>query len=417
MIDLIKKFNSNLGWNAFEAIFYKAILALHQTFLFYYSTKLIYGATSLIFAIIYLTVELVNLGLDLTLAQLSDKLLANKFNFKHYCMPQLIFQTLLLLSLFSFILINHQWLNFKLLPANAYLDFTQYLLLAIIIICESIRKTLRLISQLLFLNKPAALIESALIIIYVGLFWSLILCGYSIDFYTIYLPLLAQSLIGLIFLLLYITPILVKNSPSNLDQEKISHIAIIYIRFKNYCYQTSELIFSSNFLIYIFSWLITLESLAPIKFANYLAVFLKVLLERTFGLTTLAIFIKNKALINSQRVLFNFAQKRLIITLFLLFILFTSSILLNMTNYPYLALVFLSFTLLNNFFIIYEQLLLVYNKILIVFLLNMASIIGFALFSYYSAHVSISSLLLLLALFRLASLLIVRLATKNILNS
>jgi len=422
MTDLIKKFNYGARWNAFESIFYKAILATHQTCLFYFASRLVYGFSSLLFAIIYLTVDLINLGLDHSVAQLSGNYLESRPNFKYYLVPQLIAQIFILFLLLFTVATNYVQLNQKLLPDAAYLHLNQWLLLAVIIMCESIHKSLRLFAQLLFLNKPASILASSLILIYVGLFWGMVLVGYPIDLYTIYLPLLIQSLIGITGLLILIIPKfklrLNHKKLSDYQTTKLNWIIIFYARAQNYLYHLSEILFSSNFLIYLFSAISGLITIGPIKLANYLAVFLKALLERTFGLTSLAIFAQNKNLIKEQKRLFEFAQRKLNFTLVFLFTVFGACTLLTgiLHQSSYLALLFFGFTLINNFLIIYEQLFLIYNKILFLFILNLVGIAGFLLFLNLNPQASIAQLIILLAIFRIATLLAVKLVTKNLLK-
>lgn len=414
MTDIIRKFYYGQRWNAFESIFYKAVLLVHQTCLFYFATRLVYGFSSLLFALIYLAVELINLGFDHSCAQLSVNYFNSKTNFKYYFLPQLIIQFMILGIFLITLASNYQLINLTLLPVNAFLTKNQWCLLGVIIICESIRKTLRLIAQLLFLNKLAALLESSLILIYVCLFWTAIFYGYQINIYTIYIPLLIQSIVGVVGLLYFITPRLkYELQIHEINNKKITCLEIFYIRLKNYLYQLSELLFSSNFLIYFLSLTTSLIVIGPIKLANYLAVFIKALLERTFGFTSLAIFVRNKHLINDQKKLFFNTQRTLNFILITILLIVSVSFLIISQFSPnaYPALLFFSFTLINNFLIIYEQLFLVYNRILTLFLLNLGSIMLCLGFIYYNPQASADILIIWFIVCRSALLLIVKIIT------
>lgn len=419
MTDVIKKFKLGARWNAFESIFYKAVLATHQTCLFYFASRLIYGFSSLIFAIVYLTVELINLGFDHSVAQLSVSYFNSKKGFWRYFMPQLILQLVILGMLFLFIITHHNLVNEIFLTKAAFLNKAQWLLLATIIICESIRKTLRIIAQLLFLNKPAAILESSLILIYVASFWMMVLAGYQIDIYTIYLPLLLQSLIGITGSLYFVAPKLNTELQTNFDSFSFNWQHIFYARIQSYLYQLSEMLFSSNFLIYLFNSMVGLIAIGPIKLANYLAVFLKALLERTFGLTSLAIFAKNKHLLDTQKAVFAFAQRKLNLTLIGLFLIFGACTMAAgiISNNSYLALLFFGFTLINNFLIIYEQLFLIYNKIIVLFLLNFGCILIFSGFIYIFPNINIAQLIILLAALRILTLMLVKASSQHIFAS
>lgn len=419
MNDMIKKFHTTLRWSAFESIFYKAILVGHQICLFFFAPRFVYGFSSLIFAIIYLTVELINLGFDRTCAQLSATYFDSKDHFRAYFIPQVIIQGAILATLFLLICFQYQFLNHRLLPESAFLTQKQWSLLGLIIVCESLRKTLRLFSQLLFLNKPAAILEASLIIIYVFLFWIAIFMGCSIEISTIYVPLLIQSIIGIIILFYFIVPKLkleLQIKSANIDSYNLLPQKywpqIVSSRLQNYLYQLSEIFFSSNFLIYFLSSVTSLLTIGPIKLANHLAVFVKSLLDRTFGLTTLAIFIRNKHLINSQKTFFIATQRALNLALFVILLICGLAISL-VSNDHYLALLFFGFTLINNLLIVYEQLFLIYNKILTLFLLNFTVILIFLSFIYFAPHLSVANLIILFIFLRTIMLLIVRLIINN----
>jgi hypothetical protein len=422
MNQVIKKFYDSARWNTFESICYKAILTIHQTCLFYFATKLIYGLSSFIFAIIYLITELINLGLDKSIAQFSQNYFHNKNFFKRYFVTQMAIQATILLF-FGMLALKYHLLDLLLRPAKQpCLANMQIYLIIVIVICESIRKTLRLISQLLFLNKPAALLELSLISIYTGLFWMSAWLGQQINLYTIYIPLLIQSLIGITGLLILISPQIKKNLASHPTSEHsdISYAKIYYYRLQNYLYQLSEMLFTSNFLIYFFTTIIGVINIGQVKLANYFAVFIKALLEKSFGLVSLAIFAKNKHLISTQKVLFNFVQSQLNLILSFLITIFSllSLIAGYANNNNYLALLFLVFTLVNNFFIVYEQLYLIYNRISVLFLLNLACLASFIvvylMFPDLFAANQAAYLLMILASLRIISLIITRSLTKSI---
>lgn len=425
MAEIIKKFYYSARWNAFESIFYKAILTIHQTCLFYIATKFIYGLSSFIFAIIYLTTELSNFGLDRSIAQFSPSYFSNQQYLKRYLVPQILIHFFLLLILILGAL-KYNLLNLILKPVQTALDPCQSLLILIIIFCESLRKTLRIISQLLFLNKTAALLELSLILIYTSLFWCSLGVGYQISIYTIYLPLVLQSLIGITMLSRLIVQKLRANQLDTKREYLASPDLCIWLigkyRLQNYAYQLSEMVFSSNFLIYFFSTIIGLTNIGPIKLANYFAVFLKALLDKTFGLTSLALFAKNKVLIANQKIVFDFAQKKLNLLLTGLILIFGACYLIIGTHNSlhYLALLFLVFTLINNFFIVYEQLFLIHNKILSLFIINLACLATLGLlYCAYPVLFTAAQVIYLLALFailRVASLLITKLITKSILS-
>ena len=137
-------------------------------------------------------------------------------------------------------------------------------------------------------------------------------------------------------------------------------------------------------------------------------------------MVSLAIFAKNKHLISTQKALFNFVQSQLNLILSFLITIFSllSLIAGYANNNNYLALLFLVFTLVNNFFIVYEQLYLIYNRISVLFLLNLACLVSFIviylMFPTLFAANQAAYLLMILASLRIISLIITRSLTKSI---
>lgn len=383
MTNLINQLNKSLKWNAAEGILYKAILAAHQSYLFYYISAQLYGLSSLFFAIIYLTVELFNFGFDRSLAQLFSDYFEQPIYVRKYLLPQVWFQ-LILLGLFW---IGSIWGGGKIenfLIQKFHISsqgFWFWVLISSTIFFESIRRTLRMLAQLCFLNKPAALLELSLISLYVGVFWLRIWSGVRVDLYEIYLPLLLQSVLGVTILgaLVWqaLRPAMQPRPASVFDRVNLQFgWGLIWrTRLSNYCYQLSEMLFSSNFLVYFFSLKLGLIKVAPLKLANYFAIFLKALLEKTFGFSTLALFAQVRHTRHAQFTLFREGQSRLNLFLKFLTVLFLSLgaylLIYDLTSQYGLAWLFFGFTLINSFFIIYEQLFIIHRRLWLLTGLNL----------------------------------------------
>jgi len=424
MTDLVRKFNSALRWNMLESIWYKAILTVHQFGFFWAATPLIYGFSSIIFALVYLIVEIIGFGFDRTTAQYSGFYFSDKHSFQLFFLPQLIIHLISTGLIASLIWYFHPRLNLILAQNFGHPEFVSlppniWFLITAIIFCEVIRKSARMLGQLFFINKPAAILEMGLILLYIVYFWSAFLISHQISLYTVFVPLLAQSVIGfaVLFVLLRrkFSDIIYQDCAQDTD---LSWSRILQARKLNFFYQLSEMPFGSNFLIYFLSLIIGVVKIGQVKLANYLAVFIKTLLERSLGLASLASMASASRLPKLQRQLFDLAQRKLYFLLGSLsgiFLLVISAYLLtshfNWQSTIMLALLFFGFTLINNFFIIYEQFLIIQHQIR--FLL-FANVIALALTAtiYYKAD-SINPFLLLawLTALRMLTFLFIRYKT------
>ncbi len=387
MMTLIQQLNRSLKWNAIEGILYKAILVLHQSYLFYYISSQLYGLSSLFFAMIYLMVELFNFGFDKSLAQLFSDYFEQPINAHKYLKPQVWFQIGLLGLIWVAIILGANQIEsflihkFQIEPQTIFF----WILISTTIFFESIRKTLRMLAQLCFLNRSAALLELGLISLYVLIFWSRVWSGSTVTLTEIYLPLLLQSVLGVTVLghLVWQTlrPTLQPRPASVFDRINLNFgwKLILQTRLSNYCYQFSEAFFSSNLLVYFFSFKLGLAKVAPLKLANYFAIFLKALLEKTFGFSTLALFAQVKHTRHAQFTLFREGQGQLNLFLKILTIIFLSlgAYLLVYDLAPKfgLAWLFFGFTLINSFFIIYEQLFIIHRRLWLITSLNLLVIL------------------------------------------
>ena len=383
MMNLIDQLNKSLKWNAIEGILYKAVLVLHQSYLFYYISSQLYGLSSLFFAIIYLAVELFNFGFDRSLAQLFSDYFEQPANARKYLFPQVWLQLSILSLLWLGLSLGANfWENFFVHKFQiAPQGFFFWLLISSTIFFESIRRTIRMLAQLCFLNKTAALLELGLICLYVGIFWIRIWSGVTVNLYEIYLPLLLQSVLGVVILgylvQIKLTPTLRPRPTSVFDRvnPQLGWGLIWRTRLSNYCYQLSEMLFSSNFLVYFFSLKLGLVKVAPLKLANYFAIFLKAILEKTFGFSTLALFAQVKHTRHAQFTLFREGQSQLNFFLKFLTVLFLSLgvylLAYDLASQYGLAWLFFGFTLINSFFIIYEQLFIIHRRLWLLTSLNL----------------------------------------------
>lgn len=163
MNELHHRFHRSIRWNTIEALGYHTLFIGHQIALFRYVDKSLYGKMGTLFAMIYAVIALANLGLDFSLAPLFNEIKASKESVKKILLPQCIIQIAIVIGVGAIFFLYTPLTNQPLI----------YCLVIMIMIIESIRKTMRIILQLLFLNHITSITEITFLLVYVASTWLL----------------------------------------------------------------------------------------------------------------------------------------------------------------------------------------------------------------------------------------------------
>jgi len=403
-----KLFNRGVKWNAFEGIIYQSVLTIHQVILFTVSGYLLYGLIGVLYSILYLSILFFNFGFDKSLATFFASFTKNKKLFKRIFVSQFLVQFIFLgLIFFSIVLFNNEIIDFFSGKFKCpRLDFGILIILGLLLLSESSKKSLRFVCELAFLNKSIAITEICLILFYTCAFWVLYFFGYGPDLYLVFLPHLIQSIVGALIFIYFVFFKIYRLLPDNNNQENLTagyFKDIISNRFSNYLNQLSHLLFSGNFVIPFLSSIYGVEQISIFKLLNVISIYFTVILERTFGLTSGALLshLQNLSKSVKQNAL-NLATKKLVIVLYaiIIFLLFNFQNFLHayykISNINWLSLyLFLFAIIFENFFITMEQFFIVEDKIYYFVLINLLAASMF----YFSANMIISSLTATLLLF------------------
>lgn len=419
-------FNRGVKWNAFEGIFYQTILTCHQAILFSVLDNFTYGLIGVSFSVLYLSILFFNFGFDKSLAAFFPLFIKNKSLFKKIFIRQFLIQAIFL-SLIFFVVILFSKQMFFWFFSKFLFDINILPILALILITESLKKSLRYVCELAFLNKQIAITEICLISSYVIFFW----IGYfylnKVNLYLVFVPHLIQSIFGVLIFSYFLINIYktLSNEKENITLNNIKEI--IYARISNYFNQLSHLLFSGNFVIPFLACIYGLKKISIFKLLNIISVYFTVILERTFGLTSGALLSHLHNLTkDAKQAALNIATNKLLIVIYAIFIF----LFFNFKNFFYSAFeipdvgiisiyLFLFSIIFENLFITMEQFFIVENKIYYFVIVNLFAAFIFYLFSSTAFFISfdLKWILLFFILTRIFCFIILRWILQKKLNT
>ena len=311
-MELNRLFTRSLAWNALEAICYQGLLLTHQLLLFHSVERSAYGLIGSLFSFAYLSVMVINLGFDISLAPFFQTATRSKQNFKKIFFVQLIPEycligilSMLLLLLKGFIPI--EW------GSRYQLGSLVVGCLLLIAVFESIKKTLRAILQLSFINKKTTVIEIATIIGYIGMVWGCHALGAPLSLPVIFIPMVITSAACCIALSWQVGT-LYRQLPES-SNETVSttlQLRILKNRFFNFLNQASHMVFSSNFLVPFFALQFGLNQAGILKLVSTIVYCVTIILQKVFGISSASVLshIKESSLDN-KRATFTVISNRL----------------------------------------------------------------------------------------------------------
>lgn len=412
---LYDKFLYGLRWNAVESVLYYITFLLHQFFLYRCTSHELYGLISTIFALIYIGITISNMGLDISLGTFLTIVTKSKQHFRSLLIPQLILEALLILFVLG---ISYGILNF-IAPQLLYaLDFRLIIILAAITCLEGLRKTVRLLLQLVFFNKITTLTELITLILYCVTVWSYYGITKTISLFTIFIPMLFIVSIGGLCALSYCLYCYYSKLP---DTHKKFNTSIYYRisinRAFNYLYQVSTLFFSTNFLVPLFAARFGLSHAALFNVTSTIVRTIAVILQKMFGTTSNAWLAHIKeTTIEMKRAVFFSVSTILYQFLYCIIIFFgingkklllMNSLSLDVYSYA-IAYLFLIMFLTDNFCLIYEKFYIIEEKTYYLLFFNGITL-TFGYVILYNTALSLLHILLLLTSIRLTTFILIML--------
>jgi len=381
-----EKFSSSFRWSISGSFYYETLKMLHQIFLLKVMEASSYGHVGSIFSIIYLTIYLSEFGLRNSLPPFLNIFTQSKQNFKDlfikfYVLPQVV--VVISVAFIATFFYSKSFLN------NRYSPFM--LLIPLTIIFESIRMLFRRFFHNVFISKATVIVETVLITFYVSVVWvPHLFFGLPMTTNLVFIPYLIDSFLGLAIF----TFMSVKYYKTLPEQEKIfpSNLwkRILKTRFFNYTIHVSQNFFTGNFLTPFFAMQFGLKSAGIFHLANHLAESIKAIMKVTILYSGGALFakLKDRSLKIKQQAFKLLGEKLNIVVypiIIFLIINYKTILKLNRTaNIPQstlsLSFLFLLITLMEYFFLMYDQFYVVEEqagKLFVFKLLEFALFYGF----------------------------------------
>ena len=411
MITLYSKFIRGIRWNALESVLYHIIFLSHQIILFKVIDRSLYGLASTILATLYAIVMIGNLGLDPTFGPFFSTAKRNKGYFRLIVARQLVLQ----LIIFTLCALGVLTLRHYLLPDIIALDTPLLGILGILLISEGIKRSIRTLLQLAFMNHATTSIEVFTIATYVLMVWGWYSLRGYINLYTLLVPLLITSLtsVTLLIFCLYRWYKKLPQEPKSEISQGYLYSRIIKSRILSSIYITGQQLFSSNVLIPTIAMHSGLIEAGIFNLLATLSYSITSIFHKIGGYTTQAIlsYIKDQEL-EVKRTAFSFISSELLhiigaITTFLIInyqkVLFLNRQLLATDQWMLSAYLYLGIILSDYLVVAYEKFYLNEERADYLALFHIITIIACSLLLYFSASFSATLLLGALLAIRLIS--------------
>ncbi len=409
---IYKKFFSALGWNTLELILTQGLVVIDHAIMRSQCGSSLHGVIATLFSLVYSGTTVINVGFDLSLAPFFTTYTKSRQAFRlflrQYIPLQLIMSLIMLGLIYS--------LQNTIFSGSRYQDLLgthHTLILYSLIFCESIRKTMRMLLHLAFLNMQTSLLEIFSTASYMLVFWTRCFLGYPITLEFVFGSLLIVS-IGQSMLLAFFIYTWYLDLPLSANQRsEVGQKRMLYNRLINYLSQLTDLIFSANVIIPLVGYASGFEAASSIKIIMNLVQFVTTLIQKVLGISANALLAQAKeSSLKVQRFLFEQVSEGLAIVL-------TSTLILALINLSHimffvsfdssgLLLIMLFLSAFETFFVLYQKWYL--NQEALVYFLT-AHITGifiiFALYLLLSATLSLMLLLSIMTAVRLGILITV----------
>lgn len=291
-----------ISYNILNVFLYKIILQTHQLLLFSVVSSQLFGLAGTLFSSIYFLISVTNIGFDYFIITHHNVYTASQKNFK-----KLIPLFLARLACIFIVLILIWYINqhIMLCSVTNIIERTTPLLLTVIIsifISESIKKSLDVLAQMSFLQRSISMFDISTLIMYVLFVWSYYFAFHQVTLFTIFVPMAIISIVEC-YLLTKAIYKFYKNLPAESTTITPSPREVIGYQVINYINQIAKALFSPNFFIIVLACYVGLSKVGHIKLFTDIIVLLYMVLNRSFGLPTAALFssIAKQAIIDQDQ--------------------------------------------------------------------------------------------------------------------
>lgn len=311
MKDLNHFLSRSLRWLGFEALTYQLLLLGHQFVLFRVSDYRTYGLIGATFSLVYLVVALADCGLEASVSPFFSALCRSRKAFRRFFLVQVIPNLLIWAALFAGILgLWYLGSSFH-IKALASINFYLLLILGGLALAETVKKTLRTVMHLAFLNRTVAFIEVFTIIGYISFVWVLYGLGFPVGLRLVFVPMFITSVLSTFAMVFFLYRFSV-TLPLGATEPPLQAVRVVKSRLFNYLNQLSHLLFSSNFLVPFFALQFGLAHAGVFKLVSHVAYGLTSIVRKIFGLTSDALLARAKDMaLEAQQIVFVRVTERL----------------------------------------------------------------------------------------------------------
>jgi hypothetical protein len=279
-----------ISYNAVNIFLYKIILQLHQTALFFTISATMFGLIGTLFSSIYFLISITNIGFDYFIITHHASYTASQKNFKKLIPIFIVRLITVLLVIVSLWVINYYY---KLCPVSNILDHTTpqlLIIMVLIFISETIKKSLDALAQMSFLQRSISIFDISTLLIYVAFVWGSYFISHQISLFTIFIPMAFISILEC-YLLTHALISFYHRLPLEASGQvtPVTKVIIVH-QLINYINQIAKALFSPNFFIIVLACHFGLSKAGQIKIFTDTIVLLYMVLNRSFGLPTAALF-------------------------------------------------------------------------------------------------------------------------------
>lgn len=409
-------FFKSIRWNFLDACIYQTVLTGHYAALFFATTPAFFGMMGTLFSLVFLLATVANAGLDTTFSAFYTRVVSSRFQMRTIIMRHLGATTVIACILGMLMLLLWISLPYGMPPFSLSLALT----LLGILICESIKKSLRMLLQLAFRTPIVAGIESATVVGYVGSVWLGHLCGVPLTLMHLFLPMLICWLGATLASVFFVYQLYRELPPlPTALTEPISQNLFIKNRFLNLLNQLVHQLFSSNFLVPLFALRGGFAVAGQLKLVCYISYGITSALQKIIGFSASALFAQlvGKESKNMRHA-FMLVQKTLLLflaSIFLLtmvigigFLFFTQAPLSQQSPHLVILALIFSMQLSENFFTAFERFLIVKEQALFLTIVNGGTAAALYLTIHATGQLSLLSTLSVLLAIRICAFFVVR---------
>ncbi|MFI5332794.1 MAG: hypothetical protein ACHQVS_01705 [Candidatus Babeliales bacterium] len=375
-----------LAWNTFESIAYQGILILHLIALYRHTDPSFFGMMGIIFSLLYLMTFLANAGFDTALAPYAQLLTTDRRFWHTIVIPHLRIQCIVYVFIgICGIIVNPPSLIRAISSASygghAITPYSLSIILALLLVTESTKKTLRTIAHLTFHNQLTALVEVSMVSIYVALVWLSYAYYTALSLTLILFPLFITSLISCLILGCCLYDFY-QHLPTESTELIPTHRTFISTRLYTYGAHLGHILFSSNFLIPFCALHIGLAHTGIFKLISSITHTITTMVYKIFGPTSQALFshTSTNTYHDKQQLFFTLTQylHHVLYGLIIFFVINYAKLIgthLNTNNFSTpLIILFLVIQLTEHMFIVYEKFFIAHHRAAYLCILSLVSL-------------------------------------------